>query len=113
MKRRNFIRSGVAVAIAGTIPAPFIWPRGASAAPCVKMGILHSLTGTIAIAEKSVVDAEMLAVEEINAAGGIRGYQIEAVIEDGASDWPTWCKIREIAFGRRVGLGSPNNIIAS
>ena len=36
------------------------------------MGILHSVTGTIAIAEKSVVDAEMLAVEEINAAGGVR-----------------------------------------
>ena len=100
MKRRNFIRSGVAVAVAGAIPAPFIWPRGASAAPSVKMGILHSLTGTIAIAEKSVVDAEMLAVEEINAAGGIRGYQIEAVIEDGASDWPTFAEKAKKLIGK-------------
>ncbi len=92
MERRSFIKKGVAAAVAGAIPAPFIWPRGASAAPTVKMGILHSLTGTIAIAEKSVVDAEMLAVEEINAAGGVNGHMIEAVVEDGASDWPTFAE---------------------
>ena len=100
MERRKFIKSGVAAAVAGAIPAPFIWPRGASAAPTVKMGILHSLTGTIAIAEKSVVDAEMLAVEEINAAGGVMGHQIEAVIEDGASDWPTFAEKAKKLIGK-------------
>lgn len=100
MERRSFIKKGVAVAVAGAIPAPFIWPRGASAAPTVKMGILHSLTGTIAIAEKSVVDAEMLAVEEINAAGGVNGHMIEAVVEDGASDWPTFAEKARKLIGK-------------
>lgn len=44
----------------------------------------------MAISEKSVVDAENLAIEEINKAGGVLGKQIEAVTEDGASDWPTF-----------------------
>lgn len=90
--RRDFLKAGAATAAAGILPAPFIWPRGAQAANTVKVGILHSLTGTIAIAEKSVVDAEMLAIEEINKAGGVMGHKIEAVIEDGASDWPTFAE---------------------
>ncbi|MBD2440979.1 urea ABC transporter substrate-binding protein [Nostoc sp. FACHB-110] len=56
----------------------------------IKVGILHSLSGTLAISEKSVVDAEKLAIKEINAAGGILNKQIEAIIEDGASDWDTF-----------------------
>ena len=58
----------------------------------IKVGILHSLSGTMAISEKSVVDAEQLAIEEINKAGGVLGKQIEAIVEDGASDWPTFAK---------------------
>ena len=53
----------------------------------IKVGILHSLSGTMEISEKTVVDAEMLAIEEINAAGGILGKKIEPIKEDGASDW--------------------------
>ena len=56
----------------------------------IKVGILHSLSGTMAISEKSVVDAEKLAIKEINAAGGVLGKQIEAVVEDGASNWDTF-----------------------
>lgn len=56
----------------------------------VKVGVLHSLTGTMAISETDCKNATMLAIEEINAAGGVLGKQIEAVIEDGASDWPTF-----------------------
>jgi urea transport system substrate-binding protein len=56
----------------------------------VKVGILHSLTGTMAISEVSVKDAEMMAIEEINEKGGVLGKKIEAVVEDGASDWPTF-----------------------
>jgi urea transport system substrate-binding protein len=58
----------------------------------IKVGILHSLSGTMAISEKSVVDAEQLAIKEINAAGGVLGRQIAAVVEDGNSDWPTFAE---------------------
>lgn len=58
----------------------------------IKVGILHSLSGTMAISEKSVVDAEQLAIEEINAAGGVLGKKIEAIVEDGNSDWPTFAE---------------------
>lgn len=56
----------------------------------IKVGILHSLSGTMAISEKSVVDAEKLAIKEINAQGGVLGKQIEAITEDGASNWDTF-----------------------
>ena len=58
----------------------------------IKVGILHSLSGTMAISEVAVHDAELLAIEEINAAGGVLGRQLEPVIEDGASDWPTFAE---------------------
>jgi urea transport system substrate-binding protein len=58
----------------------------------IKVGLLHSLSGTMAISETTVVDAELLAIEEINAAGGVLGKQIEVVKEDGASDWPTFAE---------------------
>jgi urea transport system substrate-binding protein len=58
----------------------------------IKVGILHSLSGTMAISEVSVKDATLLAIEEINAAGGIMGKMIEPIIEDGASDWPTFAE---------------------
>ncbi|PZV09273.1 MAG: urea ABC transporter substrate-binding protein [Leptolyngbya sp.] len=61
----------------------------------IKVGILHSLSGTMAISETTVVDAEMLAIKEINEAGGVLGKQIEAVTEDGASDWPTFASKAE------------------
>ncbi|WP_095532128.1 urea ABC transporter substrate-binding protein [Desulfotomaculum nigrificans] len=58
----------------------------------IKVGILHSLSGTMAISEVSVKDAELMAIEEINASGGLLGKKIEPVIEDGASDWPTFAE---------------------
>lgn len=58
----------------------------------VKVGILHSLTGTMAISETGSVEAETLAIEQINAMGGILGRQIETITEDGASDWPTFAE---------------------
>lgn len=56
----------------------------------VKVWLLHSLTGSMAISEKSVRDAEVLAIKEINAAGGVNGKQIEYVEEDGASEPSTF-----------------------
>ena len=61
----------------------------------IKVGILHSLSGTMAISETTVVDAEKLAIKEINEAGGVLGQQIEFVEEDGASDWPTFAEKAE------------------
>ncbi len=58
----------------------------------IKVGILHSLSGTMAISETSVQQAELLAIEEINENGGVLGKQLEPVIEDGASDWPTFAE---------------------
>lgn len=58
----------------------------------IKVGILHSLSGTMAISEVSVRDAELLAIEEINAKGGVLGKKIEPKVEDGASDWPTFAE---------------------
>lgn len=62
----------------------------------VTVGILHSLTGTMAISESTLVDTQKMAIEEINAAGGIevdgKKYKIEYIVEDGASDWPTFAE---------------------
>lgn len=58
----------------------------------IKVGILHSLSGTMAISETSLRDAELMAIEEINAAGGLLGRKIVPIIEDGASDWPTFAE---------------------
>ncbi|HEU4867233.1 MAG TPA: urea ABC transporter substrate-binding protein [Actinomycetota bacterium] len=58
----------------------------------IKVGLLHSLSGTMAISEVTVRDAELLAIEQINAKGGVLGKQIEPIEEDGASDWPTFAE---------------------
>ena len=68
---------------------------GETSAETIKVGLLSSLSGTMSISEKTVVDAEQLAIEEINAAGGVLGKQIEAIVEDGASDWPTFAEKAE------------------
>ncbi|QIR37661.1 urea ABC transporter substrate-binding protein [Tolypothrix sp. PCC 7910] len=70
--------------------SPTAAPAAATSGNTIKVGILHSLSGTMAISEKSVVDAEKLAIKEINASGGVLGKQIEAVVEDGASNWDTF-----------------------
>ncbi|QIZ71316.1 urea ABC transporter substrate-binding protein [Oxynema aestuarii] len=78
-------------------------PIAQSDGDVIKVGILHSLSGTMAISEKSVVDAEQLAIEEINNAGGVLGKKIQAVVEDGASDWPTFAeKARKLIDQDRV-----------
>lgn len=58
----------------------------------VTVGILHSLTGTMAISETGAQEAEKLAIKQINDMGGILGRKIEIVQEDGASDWPTFAE---------------------
>ncbi len=70
---------------------------GCSAGPRdpIKVGILHSLTGTMALSERPVRDGTLLAIEEINIAGGVLGRQLEPVIADGQSDWPTFARQAE------------------
>ena len=62
----------------------------------VKVGILHSRSGTMAISENTVAEAELMAIDEINAKGGItidgKKLKIVPVEEDGASDWPTFAE---------------------
>lgn len=64
----------------------------AMAADTIKVGILHSLTGTMAISETGVVKALEMAIDEVNQAGGVLGKQIEAVKYDGASNWDEFAK---------------------
>ncbi|MDB5686914.1 MAG: livK [Rhizorhabdus sp.] len=58
----------------------------------VKVGVLHSLSGTMAISEVTVKNSTQMAIDEINAAGGVMGKKIEAVTEDGASDPATFAQ---------------------
>jgi urea transport system substrate-binding protein len=84
LNRRKFLGYGSA-AIGSSLLL-----KGCAATPRqepIKVGVLHSLSGTMSFSEKSVVDSTMLAIEEINAAGGIGGRKILAIQEDGASDW--------------------------
>ncbi|WP_084688780.1 urea ABC transporter substrate-binding protein [Paraburkholderia oxyphila] len=93
INRRRFLQaSGAMVASSAFAGAAGVLPKTAFAAEPVKLGLLHSLTGTIAIAEAALVDAENLAIEEINAAGGVLGRRIDPIVEDGASDWPTFAE---------------------
>ena len=91
--KRQFLKTAAATAAFGALPvAGVVGSRAASAADPVKVGILHSLTGSIAIAEIGVTEAERLAIDEINASGGVLGRQLQVVIEDGASDNPTFAE---------------------
>ena len=66
----------------------------------ITVGIVHSLSGSLAISEAPLVDAELLAIEEINAAGGVLGKPIVPIQEDGASDWPTFAEKAEKLIDR-------------
>ena len=57
----------------------------------IKVGILHSLSGTMAISETSLKDVALMTIESINAKGGVLGRKLEPVVVDPASDWPSIC----------------------
>lgn len=78
---------------------------GAQDAETIKVGILHSLSGTMSISETTVRDSTLMAIEEINAAGGVLGRMIEPIVEDGASDWPTFAeKARKLLLEDEVSV---------
>lgn len=69
----------------------------------VTVGQIHSATGTAAISETGAAEAERLAIEQINASGGVLGRQIKLIQEDGASDWPTFAeKARKLLVNDKV-----------
>lgn len=106
MKRRTFIK-GLAGGVAGAAAAPGLWSanfgRAMAASGEIKVGVLFDLTGTIAVVGRSLHNAALLAIDEINAAGGVNGMQLKAVVRDGASDPATYAaKARELVMQERV-----------
>ena len=80
-------------------------PAAASTGGTIKVGVLHSLSGTMAISETSVRDATLMAIEEINAAGGVLKMKLEPIVEDGASDWPTFAeKSKQLISSDKVAV---------
>lgn len=76
-----------------------------SAQDTVKIGVLHSLSGTMAISETSLKDVVLMAVDEINAKGGVLGKKIEPVVVDPASDWPLFAeKAKELITQHKVAV---------
>lgn len=93
MKRREFLGSAAAFGAASGLAAPAlltsareVWAQGDD----IPVGVLFSLTGAVAVVESTLHDAALLAIEEINAAGGIHGKQLRPIIEDPASDPATY-----------------------
>jgi len=96
------MRTTTALATALTISAAL----PAFAQDCVtKVGVLHSLSGTMAISETTLKDTMEMLVEKQNAAGGVLGCQLEAVVVDPASDWPLFAeKARELLTVHEVDV---------
>ncbi len=71
----------------------------------IKVGVLHSLSGTMAISETTLKDTMLMLIEEQNAKGGLLGKQLEAVVVDPASDWPLFAeKARELLTVSKVDV---------
>jgi urea transport system substrate-binding protein len=90
MNRRGFLKSGIALgAMAGGMMAPqFAFAAGDT----IKVGILHSLSGTMAISETTLKDVMLMLIEQQNAKGGLLGRKLEAVVVDPASNWPLFAE---------------------
>ncbi len=91
--------SAVVAAVAG-------WALGAAAQqPPIKVGVLHSLSGTMAISETTLKDTVLMMVDDINKKGGLLGRKVEAVVVDPASNWPLFAeKARELIQKEKVDV---------
>jgi urea transport system substrate-binding protein len=100
--RRTFIKATVlSAALASIGLAPF----GVFAADTIKVGILHSLSGTMAISETALKETALMAIAEINKAGGVLGKQLEPVVVDPASNWPLFAeKARQLLTQDKVAV---------
>ena len=99
MRRRRLLQGAAALPMMGLGGLAFAQPTAsvnttklAITDSEVTVGQLHSSTGTMAISETGSIQAEQLAIDEINAMGGILGRKIKVIKEDGASDWPTFAE---------------------
>lgn len=98
MKRSRLLNSLVGLAFAVT--AATAW-----AADTIKVGILHSLSGTMAISETALKNTALMAIEEINAKGGLLGKKLEPVVVDPASNWPLFAeKARQLITQDKVSV---------
>jgi len=103
MKRRTFTKTLALTAAAAAIGlgSPALQAQGKT----VKVGVLHSLSGTMAISETVLKDVALMAFEEINAKGGVMGYKIEPVVVDPASNWPLFAeKARQLISQDKVAV---------
>uniref|UniRef100_UPI0031831F1C urea ABC transporter substrate-binding protein n=1 Tax=Falsiroseomonas stagni TaxID=484882 RepID=UPI0031831F1C len=97
-------RRAALASFGAAIAAPSIRPSFAQAAP-IRVGVLHSLSGTMAISETALRDTVLMMVEAQNAKGGILGRRLEAVVVDPASNWPLFAeKARELLAVSRVDV---------
>ncbi|MFT3848216.1 MAG: urea ABC transporter substrate-binding protein [Propionivibrio sp.] len=100
--RRTFIKATVlSAALASIGLAPF----AASAADTIKVGVLHSLSGTMAISETALKETVLMTIDEINKAGGVMGKQLEPVVVNPASNWPLFAeKARQLLTKDKVAV---------
>jgi len=93
------------LAIAGASAAAMMVSQAAVAADTIKVGVLHSLSGTMAISETTLKDAMLMLIDEQNKKGGLLGKQLEAVVVDPASNWPLFAeKARELITQEKVDV---------
>ncbi|WP_338661197.1 urea ABC transporter substrate-binding protein [Pararoseomonas sp. SCSIO 73927] len=92
----NLTRRAALAGLGGALALPAIRPAFAQGAP-IKVGVLHSLSGTMAISETALRDTVLMMVEDQNRKGGVMGRRLEAVVVDPASNWPLFAeKAREL-----------------
>src|SRR5207253_3395022 len=84
--------AAIAVAVAGLAP---VGAAQAQTQGTIKIGVLHSLSGTMAISETTLKDTVLMMVDDINAKGGLLGKKVEAVVVDPKSDWPTYATMAD------------------
>ncbi len=97
----KFTRRGAAAALAGAALMAGIGPVAAQ--ETIKVGILHSLSGTMAISETTLKDTMLFLIDEQNKKGGVLGKKLEAVVVDPASNWPLFAeKARELIAQNKV-----------
>jgi urea transport system substrate-binding protein len=83
-------RAGLKMLAAALVTAGIATP--ALAQSTIKVGVLHSLSGTMAISETVLKDTVLMAIDEINAKGGVMGKKLEPVVVDPASNWPLFAE---------------------
>src|SRR6266511_3439926 len=103
-KNQNKAPEPSASASACAVPSPAPAAAADKSGP-IKVGILHSLSGTMAISETSLKDVALMAIDELNAAGGVLGRKIEAIVVDPASNWPLFAeKARDLIQNQKVAV---------